>query len=375
MPETIVIGPYHPALLEPELYEVVVEGKKIVDVSVEQGYTHRGIENLLSTKTYRQGVFICERICGLCSHAHSCCYCQVVEKIFDIEPPKRARYIRTAIFELDRLQSHYMWSALLFHTLRDEKLFIKLLDAREPLMDLIELICGNRVHYSINAIGGVRRDLTPAAAERVRQVLGQLEVTSGDILRALESHAPRLSGIGALSREGAAAAGVVGPVLRASGVESDIRKDDPYAAYEEVDFEVKVEGGCDVYARALVRARETYESMNIIRQLLDNLPAGEIGVEVGEPHVGEGISRVEAPRGELIYYVKSNGTNIPERVKLRPPTYMNEHAVAEMLRGEQLDDLPLILESLDRCISCTNRLAVVDARTGRKRSVRLVDLG
>jgi Ni,Fe-hydrogenase III large subunit len=202
-----------------------------------------------------------------------------------------------------------------------------------------------------------------------------LEKLSGEILAAIENHASRLSNIGVLPKDRAIAAGVVGPVLRASGIGRDIRKDDPHAAYDEVNFDVVVEDSGDVLGRALVRAKEIYESIKIIRQLLDSLPQGELLAEVGKPREGEGTSRVEAPRGELIYYIRSNGTNIPQRVKLRPPTYMNDHAVVEMLRGEKLENMPLVLESLDCCISCTNRVTIIDAHTGKKRVARLSDLG
>lgn len=374
MSKVIMVGPYHPALLEPELYEVTVRDKKIVDVGIKQGYTHRGIERLMETKSFHQNIILAERICGLCSQAHSCSYCQTVEGLFGVEIPERASYIRALVFELERLHSHYMWLALLFHTLGDEQRFIKIIDARERLMDLFELVCGNRVHYSINALGGVRRDLKPEAARRVKTLLPELERLTEDIMRALKSAAPKLEGKGPLSKEEALAYGVVGPVLRASGVKSDIRRDDPYAAYGEVDFEVITEDGCDVLARALVRARETHESADIIQQLLGGLPAGDIKTEVGKPPAGEESGRVEAPRGELIYFIRSNGSNIPERVKLRPPTYMNDRAVVEMLREQELIDLPVILESLDRCISCTNRLTVIDERTGKRRFVSLTDL-
>lgn len=371
----MVIGPYHPALVEPELYEVTVSDDKIVDVNIKQGYTHRGIEKLLATKTYAQDVFLCERICGFCSHAHTTCYCQTVEKVFEVEPPERAKYIRTIIFELERLQSHYLWTALLFHTLGEKERFIKIVDAREEIMDLIELICGNRVHYGINAIGGVRRDLSMEMIGRVRHALDDLTSLSGYIVRATRELAPKLSGIGPLPREKALALGVVGPVLRASGVESDVRRDDPHAAYEEVDFEVQVEDGGDVLSRTLVRVNETFESIRIILQLLEDLPSGNIVAEVGEPpEEKEEVGRVEAPRGELIYFIKSNGTNIPERVKIRTPTYMNERSLPEMLQGQRLSDLPLILESIDRCISCTNRLTLVDQRTGKKHQVELSEL-
>ncbi|MDI6884452.1 MAG: nickel-dependent hydrogenase large subunit [Hadesarchaea archaeon] len=372
--DVVKVGPYHPLLLEPELYEITVRDGKITDVGIRQGYTHRGIERLMESKSFVQDVFLAERVCGLCSQAHSTAYCQAVEKIFGAEVPARARNIRSLVFEMDRLHSHYMWFGLFFHTLHNEGQFIKIINARESLMDLIESICGNRVHFSINSIGGVRRDVTKRMLAAVKSLMGDLETLTDDISRELRNAAPKLSGLGPLPRDKARAYGVVGPVLRASGVESDIRKDDPYAAYGEVDFEIPTEEEGDVFSRALVRARETLESVKIIRQLIERMPKGEISVDIREPLVGEDFSRVEAPRGELIYYVRSNGTNYPERVKLRPPTYMNDRAVVEMLCEQKLADFPVILESLDRCISCTNRVTVVDERTGRSRRVTLDEL-
>lgn len=374
MPEVVRIGPYHPLLLEPELYEVAVRDGKIVDVGIKQGYAHRGAERLMESKSFLQDVLLAERICGLCSQAHSTAYCQAVEKIFGIDIPPRASYIRALLFEMERLQSHYMWFCLFFHSLHDHEHFIKVLDAREQLMDLFESLCGNRVHYSMNTLGGVRRDARKGVLTKVKTLMDDLPALSSEILTAVKGTASKLSGVGQLSKEKARAYGVVGPVLRASGVESDIRKDDPYAAYPELDFEVQIEDGCDVYSRALVRAKETFESIKLVRQLVERMPKGEICREMEKPPTGGDFSRVEAPRGELIYFVRSNGTNYPERVKLRPPTYVNDPAVVEMLVGEKLVNLPPILESLDRCISCTNRITVVDESTGRSSKVSLDEL-
>lgn len=374
MAKVMKIGPYHPLNLEPEIYEVTVRDGKIVDVGIEQGYTHRGIERLMESKSLSQDVLLAERVCGLCSQAHSTAYCQAVEKIFGTEIPPRANYIRSLVFEMDRLHSHYMWFVLLFHTLHMDEHLIRVLDARERLMDLLEPICGNRVHFSINNLGGVRRDVSRGMLAKVKTLTDDLTKLSDNIMKALKDAAPKLSGIGLLPRDRARAYGVVGPVLRASGINSDIRKDDPYAAYQEVDFDVPTEDGCDVFSRALVRARETLESIKLVQELIDHMPEGEIRAELGGPPVGEDFSRVEAPRGELIYYARLNGTNYPERIKLRPPTYVNDPALAEMLVGEKLANLPPILESLDRCISCTNRITVVDERTARSRRISLDEL-
>ncbi len=375
MPEVLKIGPYHPLVIEPELYEVRVQDGKITDVLIEQGFTHRGIETLMLTKTIKQDVFLAERVCGLCSQAHSTAYCLAVENVFGFEAPPRANYIRTMVFELDRLHSHYMWFALLFHMIHDTERFMVALNAREKLMDIIEAICGNRVHFSVNAIGGVRRDVSPQVMKSLLQLLDEYNALNDEIFKAMEVHSPKLSGIGILPRDKARAFAVVGPILRGSGVASDIRRDDPHLVYDDLDFELITEKGCDVQARSMVRAREIPETISILRQIVENMPQGEIKADVGEPPVGEESGRVEAPRGELIYYARLNGTNYPERIKLRPPSYVNVRAVPEMLRGEKVENLPPILESLDRCISCTNRVTIVDEKTGKISKVSLEELG
>lgn len=370
--ETIKIGPYHPALLEPEVFEVTVKDGKIVKVDIDLGYAHRSIEKLMTTKTYRQNVFLAERVCGICSAAHSTAYCQTVETVVGAQVPDRARYLRAIFFELERLESHYLWFALLSHALREPKYFLRIMADREQLMDLFELTTGNRVHYAINMIGGVRNDLTPKAVKKIKSVIGNLKALSSYILSAFEEKGEftaKTRGIGVLTKEKALALGVVGPTLRGSGVKSDARKDDPYAAYGELSFEVPTGSAGDVYDRALVRAKETVESLNIIKQALDNLPGGPIQGEVGYPSMGEAVGRVEAPRGELIYFIKSNGTDIPERVKIRTPSFMNDYSLTEMLLNQELASFQIVAESVDPCFSCTDRLTVVDHETEEKRRV------
>ncbi|MEM3402435.1 MAG: nickel-dependent hydrogenase large subunit [Candidatus Hadarchaeales archaeon] len=373
--ETIVIGPYHPLLLEPEVYEVTVRDGRIVDVAIKQGFAHRGAEKLMESKSLTQALFVAERICGLCSQAHSTAYCQAVERVLNLEIPKRADYIRALVFELERIHSHWMWFALLFHTIHQHGIFMKILDAREEVMDLLEEICGNRVHYSINTVGGVRRDVSPKILKRIEEVVDRAEIFSSELMNSVKETSQRLSGIGLLPKDKSKAWGAVGPVLRASGIASDIRRDDPYSVYPSLDFEVCVEDGCDVYSRAMVRARELFECTKMIKQIVKEIPPGEIKADFPKPVVGEDFSRVEAPRGELIYFVKLNGSHRPERVKLRPPTYVNDPALKEMLVGEKLSDLPPILESIDRCISCTNRVTVIDEKSGRVKKFTFEELG
>jgi NADH-quinone oxidoreductase subunit D len=370
MPKTVYIGPYRPQLVEPERFELLVEGNKIIDARLELGYMHRGIEKLFTTKTYMQNLALAERICGICSGIHTLCYAQTVERLMKIDVPERAQYLRCIYMELERLHSHYLWFGILAHSLHEHDAFLKIMGEREIIQDLLEYLTGNRINYLINTIGGVRRDITPEKSEKIRRTLKSLKSLSDYIMSLLDDNGAftkKTKGVGILPRDKALELGAVGPTLRGSGIASDIRKDDPYAAYDKIDFKVIVEEDGDVRAKALVRAGETYESMSIIEQALDNLPPGEIAVKPGEPLVGEEIGRTEAPRGELIYYIKSNGTNIPERVKVRTPSYANNFAILEMLRGEYLENARAIIESIDPCFACTDRVTVVNVKTGKKR--------
>ncbi len=377
MAETIKIGPFHPALLEPEVFEVTVKDGKILKADIDLGYAHRSIEKLMTTKTYRQNVFLAERVCGICSMAHSTAYCQTVEDVINVQVPDRARYLRSIFFELERLESHYLWFAVLSHALHKEDHFLKIMADREQLMDLFEHLTGNRVHYAVNQIGGTRVDLTPHGIGKVRDILRNLRVLSEYILQAMDEKgeiAQKTKGLGILPKDKALALGVVGPTLRGSGIQSDTRKDDPYAAYNDLDFDVPIGLDGDAYSRALVRAKETVESLNMIEQALDNLPSGPVQVEASFPLEAEAVGRVEAPRGELVYFIKSNGTEVPERVKIRTPSYMNDYSVTYMLIGEELANFQIITESVDPCFSCTDRLTIIDQDTGRRRLVPLSQL-
>jgi len=374
MPKIVQVGPYRPQLVEPERFELLVENDKILDVNIELGYVHRGIEKLFTTKTYMQNLALAERICGICSGVHTLCYAQTVEGVMNMEVSDRARYLRCIYMELERLHSHYLWFGVLAHSLHEHNAFLKIMSEREQVQDLLEYLTGNRMNYLINTIGGVRRDITPEKAEKIRKILKNLRNLSNYLLSLLDDNGEftkKTKGIGILPKGKALLLGAVGPTLRGSGIKSDVRKDDPYAAYGELDFEVITEKDGDVWAKSVVRAKETVESMKIIEQALDNLPEGEIAAELGEPSEKEEFGRAEAPRGELVYYIKSNGTNIPERVKVRTPSFANDFTLIEMLRGDLLQNARLIIESIDPCFACTDRVTIVDVKTGKKRKVEL----
>jgi len=246
----------------------------------------------------------------------------------------------------------------LAHAINEPECFLKIMKGREIVVHLLEWISGNRVNYAVNTIGGVRRDLTPKLMSAINENLNELKSLSDFVIDALDKEGvlgSKVAGLGVVSGEEAIRLGAVGPTLRGSGIESDIRKEDAYAAYPNVNFNVIVEKGGDARARSMVRARETLESISIIEQLLSNLPNGSIMGELKEPTINEFIGRAEAPRGELIYHIKSNGTNIPERVKVRTPTFANVYFLTKALKGEKAENARPIIESIDPCFACTDR--------------------
>jgi NADH-quinone oxidoreductase subunit D len=361
MTKTITIGPYHPYLLEPSVVDLQVQDGKVTDLTITVGFVNRAVEELMATKTYRQDVFLAERICGICSNIHTLAFCQAAEAIMEIDVPPRAARIRTIFVELERLHSHYLCLALLAHAVHDGPHFGKIMKGREVLVNLLERISGNRVHYSVNTIGGVRRDLTEELVAEARASVPRLRDLSDFVVDALEREGAlgsKIVGNGTVSGAEAIALGAVGPTLRGSGVDSDVRRDESYAAYGDVDFDVVVENDGDARARFMVRARETRESVRIVNQLLEKLPQGPIMGELKEPNLKERrevLGRVEAPRGELTYFIRSNGTNMPERVKVRTPTFANLGFLTRALTGEQADHARAIIESIDPCLSCTDR--------------------
>ena len=363
---TIPIGPQHPALKEPASLSVTLEGERIVDFDLRLGYNHRGIEKEAENRSFLQDIYMIERICGICSHSHATCYAQAVEEVAQLEVPPRALFIRTIVAELERIHSHFLWLGVAGHEIGFDTLFMYTWRDRETVMDLLAAITGNRVNYGINTIGGVRRDIKPEEYPPIIAALDALEERVGYYVKlALEEVTliSRLSGVGTLTREQVMSLGIVGPTARASGVERDVRRDDPYAAYGEVTFNVISDDHCDVYGRAIVRLKETLESCSIIRQCLEKMPDGPIAVKAPRKiPVGEAFSRYEAPRGEDVHYVRGNGTEKPERVKVRAPTLANLQGVKTMLQNYNLADVSIVLAAIDPCFSCTDRTVAVFER-------------
>ena len=375
----IPIGPQHPALKEPISLRMTVEGEVIKGVDIRLGYNHRGMEKLAEEKSWIQNIYLTERICGICSHSHSTCYVQGVEKLMEIEPPPRGIYLRYLVSALERVHSHLLWLGVAGHEAGFDSFFMYTWRDREVVMDLLEMISGNRVHYAINTLGGVRRDIDEAQRQKILDGVAVLRTRSEYYLK-IGANEPsfvgRLAGVGPLTKQEAMDTCAVGPVARASGIDRDVRKDDPHAFYDEAPFDVCTADSCDVLGRAVVRIMELLESYKIIEFILKNLPAGPVAVRAPRrAKTGEVVSRYEAPRGENIHYITSNGGDKPERLKVRAPTLANYPATVVMLRQGFIADIPLIFAAIDPCICCAERtVELVNARSGEESIVRFSDL-
>ncbi|KPK96422.1 hypothetical protein AMJ80_00105 [bacterium SM23_31] len=362
MSTVIPIGPFHPLQDEPANFLLTVEGEKVVDIEANMGYIHKGHELLGQSKTYDQVVIQTERICGICSVTHTVCFCHAVENLLGIEIPKRTAYIRTILGELERCHSHLLWAGLAGHFIGYNTVFMWAWKYREPVLDILEALTGNRRTSSILKPGGVRRDLDEKHFPKLLEIMSTLRGQTKMLLEAVIDDPvihSRTKNVGVLTYEDAVDWCVVGPTARASGVDTDVRRDEPYGAYDEVDWEVIVWKDGDVFAKVAVRLLEIIESTKIVEQCVKQFPKGPILNTIKQIPVGEGIGRYEAPRGEDIHYVRSNGTNMPERWKVRAPSNVNVPSFHASCIGESISDVTITLASCDPCYSCTERMAVV----------------
>ncbi len=366
MATTIPVGPYHPLQEEPEHYLLTVDEEEVLDVDVQIGYNHRGIEKLSEKKTFNQIPMLVERVCGICSHSHPYAYCLAVEDCGEIDVPERAKYIRSLIGELERIHSHLLWAGLAGHFIGYDTVFMWAWKYREDVLDVLELLTGNRNAYAMLKPGGIQRDIKKEHLEEARPTLERLKDKSEMLYGAVLDDPvlkARLRGVGILSKEDARAYGALGPTVRASGIPIDVRSDFPYGAYEDVDWSVITRNEGDVFARVEVRLLEILESIKIIEQIISTIPdTGAIDSEPEEIPPGEGIGNYEAPRGECFHYIQSDGTNRPVRHKIRAPTFMNFPTYRATCIGETVADATIILASVDPCYSCTERAIQLKGR-------------
>jgi ech hydrogenase subunit E len=358
MPRTIIpFGPQHPVLPEPVHLDLVVEDEKVVAARPSIGFIHRGLEKLVEKKDYVEFVYVAERICGICSFIHCQTYCQAIESLMNVAVPPRALYLRTVWGELSRIHSHLLWLGLMADAMGFESLFMHSWRVREKVLDVVEATAGGRVIFGSCKIGGVRRDID---AECIKQTIADLDSIEREIATITKvflsdrSVKARLSGVGVLSRKEAYDLGCVGPTLRASGVAQDMRTLG-YAAFKDLDLAPITRTEGDSYARCAVRCDELLQSARLIRQALAKIPAGEVAVKVTGNPTGEIIARTEQPRGEVVYFIKANGTKNLQRFRIRTPTFANLPAMLQLLQGCDLADVPVLLLTIDPCISCTER--------------------
>ena len=354
----IPYGPQHPVLPEPVHLDLVIEDERVIEAIPSIGFIHRGLESLVEKRDFNQMTYVIERTCGICSFGHGMGYCETIEKIFDVEIPDRAKYIRTILFEMSRLHSHLLWLGLLADGFGFENLFYQCWRIREKILDVLEMVTGGRVIFSINAVGGVLKDLTPEHAKAILETIADIEAEVKVIQKTFfedYSVLSRLKGVGVMTKEQINALGSVGPFARASGVKADMRLLG-YAAYNQIDFEPITSEDGDSYARCYVRLMEIYQSIDIIRQAIAKMPSETdlITPVKGNP-TGEAFVRLEQPRGEAFYYAKANGTPNLERMRVRTPTFANILGLCEMLKNTELSDIGLLILTIDPCISCTER--------------------
>jgi ech hydrogenase subunit E len=358
MAQTIIpFGPQHPVLPEPVHLDLVVEDEKVIEARPSIGFIHRGLEKLVEKKDYVEFVYVAERICGICSFIHSQSYCQAIESLMHISVPPRAAYLRTVWGELSRMHSHILWMGLLADAMGFESLFMHSWRVREKVLNIVEATAGGRVIFGSCKIGGVRRDIDSQAIAQTLTDLAAIESDIAEINRVFlndRSVKSRLCGVGVLSKEQAYDLGSVGPTLRASGVAQDMRTLG-YAAYKDLEMSPITRTEGDSYARCAVRCDELLQSISLIRQALAKIPSGEIAVKVtGSPN-GEIIARTEQPRGEVVYYLKATGAKNLQRFRIRTPTFANLPAMLALLKGCDLADVPVLVLTIDPCISCVER--------------------
>jgi NADH-quinone oxidoreductase subunit D len=347
------MGPQHPATHGVLRVILKLDGEKVLGVECVIGYLHRGVEKIGENRTYAMFNPYVDRMDYVAAVSNGLGYCETVEKLLQVEAPPRANYIRVILTELNRLASHMLWLGThaldigamtpLFYTFRD----------REEILKIFEKYCGARLTTHAFRIGGCLYETYDGFERDVRNFIDTVPAKIDEYEELLTSNriwVERTRNVGKISAADCKALGVTGPVLRASGVKWDIRKALPYAAYPDFDFEIPVGANGDTYDRYLVRMQEMRQSLKIIRQAVEGLPEGPIMAKVPKvmkPPAGEVYHSIEAPKGELGYFIVSDGSTQPYRVRVRPPSFVNLQALDLMVRGQLVADVIAVIGTLD----------------------------
>jgi NADH-quinone oxidoreductase subunit D/NADH-quinone oxidoreductase subunit C/D len=357
----INMGPQHPSTHGVLHLKVWLDGETVKKVQPHLGYIHRSIEKMSESLSYRNFIFATSRMDYLAAHINNEACALTVEKGLQLEVPDRAKYIRTILAELTRLQSHLLWWGCTGLDLGAVTPFFYAFRERESIMEIMEETCGARLTQNFMVPGGVMYDIHPNFQKRTKDVLNQIKgkfqeydnIMTGNVI--FEN---RTKGVGFLSKEDAISYGVTGPTARASGVSCDIRKLIPYSAYDQVQFDEILDTGGDCYARYMIRMHEMKQSVSIIEQLIDNIPEGEFQAKtknVIKLPKGEFYQRVETPRGELGVFIVSDGAASPYRIKYRSPGFSNLSALPLMAKGGKIGDLVAIMSTIDLVIPDIDR--------------------
>ena len=377
------IGPAHVGLKEPVTAWLDIEGERIVDAHIRPGAIHRGIEFMSRDRNPIQVIYLAERVCGICSFSHAIAFVKAVEDAAKIAVPVRGQYIRSLVLELERVHSHILWCSVACYSIGFDSGFHLGMLLREKVMDVLEALTGNRVNYAVTTVGGVRWDVTPKVRRAVEDLIAYYrneyqafyDVVIGDPVICA-----RLRHVGELSQADAVKLCALGPTARGSGLRTDVRESAPYDAYADIpvkavvpqDYFGEVHG--DVLDRFLVRLLETYHSLDLLEKILEGLPEGPITFEPKPAKLlsclksasGVGYGCIEAPRGDTTHVVELRAGE--ENIywwKLRAPTYASAQAWPLMFIGNDLGDAPLIINSIDPCISCMERVIITDRATGK----------
>ena len=348
------MGPQHPSTHGVLRVVLRLDGERVIDADVVIGYIHRGIEKLSENRTWTQIILLTDRMDYVAAATNNIGYCETVEKLMDIEVPRRAHYIRTILAELQRIASHCLWLGTHAMDIGAMTVFLYAFRERELILDLFEEYCGARLTYNSMRIGGLPLDIPTGWDRKVREFCDIMESKIPEYEQLLTNNRiwlARTKGIGVISGPDATAIGLSGPPLRASGVLRDIRKDEPYAAYNEFEFDIPWGSRGDTYDRYLVRIEEFRQSLRIIRQAIDGLPEGPVMGKVPrmiKPPAGETYHAIESPKGELGYFIVSDGKSAsPYRFRVRPPSFCNLQALRQLVRGHLLADVVTLIGTID----------------------------
>ena len=376
----VPLGPLHVTSDEPGHFRLFCDGDEIIDADYRLFYQHRGMEKLAENRmNYDQMGYLAERVCGICGYAHAIACIEAAEKAIKLEIPLRAQAIRVICLEIERLHSHLLNIGLACEVTGNYNAFMHIFRVREYSMELAQLVTGGRKTYGNVVMGGLRRDMTNHEIKKGLEIINKLDIQISEIWDAVmedKRQLGRWKGVGVLDRQVARDFSPVGPNMRGSGFKRDNRYDHPYDFFKQIEFEVAVEHGCDVFAREMVRYKELKSSIHIIRQCFELMPQTPIMIDPVTMIKPENfaLGHDEAPRGENVHWIMQGSAQKVYRWRCRAATYNNWPSLRYQFRGNNISDAALIVCSLDPCYSCTERVTLVDVRTKKSKILTEKDL-